>query len=99
MGSPGVFIHSGALGGKLSAFSVAADASLPARPPATTIPPTSAPPLRRNRRRDVTAGPSPMSVGWLIVRPPLEIGRPGKNQSGPAPFPHEGRLIFIYRTR
>src|SRR5882757_5192775 len=73
MGSPGVFIHSGTLGGKLSACSVAADVSLPARLPATTAPPTSAPPLRRNRRRDVMARPLPMSVGSVIVRPPPKI--------------------------
>src|SRR3984893_11708210 len=52
MGSPGVFIHSGTLGGRLPELSLAAGASLPARPPAITGPPSNAPPWRRNRRRD-----------------------------------------------
>src|SRR5882757_3739281 len=72
MGSPGAFIHSGTSGGRLSACSVAAE-TVSARLPATTAPPTSAPLLRRNRRRDVMARPLPMSVGSVIVRPPPKI--------------------------
>src|ERR1700716_2672949 len=72
MGSPGVFIHSGILGGRLSAFSLAPTASLPARPPARTAPPINAPLLRRKRRRDVTAGSLSTSVGSVIVHPPFE---------------------------
>src|SRR5229473_5933957 len=74
MGSPGVFIHSGTLGGRLSALSLAPSASLPARPPAMTAPPTNAPPSRRNRRRDVAAISLSMSVGSVIVHPPFESG-------------------------
>src|ERR1700739_3175731 len=55
IGSPGVFIHSGTLGGRLSADSVAASACRPTRPPAMTAPPINAPPSRRNLRRDVAA--------------------------------------------
>src|ERR1700730_15284374 len=68
MGSPGVFIHSGTLGGRLSALSLAPSASLPARPLAMTAPPTNAPPSRTNRRRDVAAISLSMSVGFVIVR-------------------------------
>src|SRR5258708_5846233 len=64
MGSPGVFIHSGTLGGRLSALSPAASASLPAM----TSPPTTAPPPRRNRRRDVGAGSFLRFVGLTMVR-------------------------------
>src|ERR1700682_5791902 len=74
MGSPGVFIHSGTLGGRLSAFSLAPSASLAARPPAMTAPPTNAPPSRRNRRRDVAAISLSMSPGSVIVHPPFESG-------------------------
>src|SRR5947209_2836705 len=75
MGSPGFFIHSGILGGRLSAFSVAATASLPARPPAAIAPPTNTPPSRRKRRRDVRGGGSVWtSVGSGNVRPPFESG-------------------------
>src|SRR5260370_11692764 len=69
MRSPGVFIHSGTLGGRLWVLSPAPSASLPARPPAMTAPPTNAPPLRRNRRRDVTPISLSMSVGSVIVHP------------------------------
>src|ERR1700687_274429 len=68
MGSPGVFIHSGTLGGRLSALSLAPSTWLPARPPPLTAPPTNAPPSRRNRRRDVAAISLSMSVGFVIVR-------------------------------
>src|ERR1019366_1212576 len=68
IGSPGVFIHSGILGGRLSAFAVAAKASLPARPP-RTAPPINAPPSRRKRRRDVTTGSLSRSVGSVIGIP------------------------------
>ena len=50
MGSPGTFIHSGTLGGRLLSSAVAALAD-PARPPARAAPPTTAPP-RRNWRRE-----------------------------------------------
>src|SRR5258705_5366977 len=74
MGSPGVFIHCGTLGGRFSELSAAADALLPARPPATTAPPTSAPPSRRNRRRDVATRRLPASAGSVIAATPLAIG-------------------------
>src|SRR6266446_7854622 len=74
MGSPGVFIHSGTLGGRLWALSLAPSASLPARPPAMTAPPTNAPPLRRNPRRDVTPISLSMSVGSVIVDPSFPAG-------------------------
>src|SRR3984893_15137324 len=74
MGSPGVFIHSGTLGGRLSVLAVAADASLPARPP-RPAPPINALPSRKKRRRDVTTGSLPMSVGSVIVRLPFGIAR------------------------
>src|SRR5579864_2998577 len=64
MGSPGAFIHSGTFGGRLSP-SVAAEASLPAKP-ATTAPPINAPPSRRKRRRDVTRSLSG-SAGSVIA--------------------------------
>src|SRR5882757_6962342 len=80
MGSPGVFIHCGTLGGRFSAFSVAAAALPAARPPATTAPPTSAPPSRRNRRRDVATRRLPVSVGSVIAVTPLEIGTPKTTQ-------------------
>src|ERR1700754_5327746 len=80
MGSPGIFIHSGTLGGRLSAFCVAADACLPARPPAMTAPPTNAPPSRRNRRRDLAARLLPVSVGSVIVIAPFESGGGGRTQ-------------------
>src|SRR5882757_99942 len=72
MGSPGVFIHSGTSGGRLSALSLAPSASVPARAPAMTVPPTNAPPSRRNRRRDVAA--LLMLVGFVTVHPPFESG-------------------------
>src|SRR5882724_8431945 len=72
MASPGVFIHSATLGGRLSALSLAPSAWLPARPPAMTAPPTNAPPSRRNRRRDVAAISLSMSDGSVIVHPPFE---------------------------
>src|SRR5882757_1577226 len=75
MGSPGVFIHSGTLGGRLSALSLAPSASRPARPPAMVAPPSNAPPSRRNRRRDVEALRLSTSVGSVIVHhPPVESG-------------------------
>src|SRR4051794_33096176 len=52
VGPPGVFIHPGTLGGRLSAFGVPPNASPPARPPAIAAPPTNAP-SRMNARRDV----------------------------------------------
>src|SRR6266851_7210458 len=76
MGSPGVFIHSGILGGRLSAFSPAAKA-LPARPPARTAPPINALPSRRKRRRDRTAGSLSASVGSVIVHPQFESAHLG----------------------
>src|SRR4051794_8659226 len=73
MGSPGVFIHSGTLGGRFSEVSVAANASLPATPLATA-PPINAPPRRRNVRRDATGRrSSAMLAGSVIVRPPLSF--------------------------
>src|SRR5437016_9756101 len=92
MGSPGVFIHWGTLGGRFSAFCVAADALLPARPPATTAPPINAPPLRRNRRRDVAPISSSVSVGSVILHPSLEIGTPGITRSSSAVFQRAKRL-------
>src|SRR5216683_4892846 len=74
IGSPGVFIHSGILGGRLSALAVAAKVSRPATPPARTAPPIKALPSRRKRRRDVTAGLLSTSVGSVIVHPPFESG-------------------------
>src|SRR5436309_4541882 len=67
MGSPGVFIHSGTLGGRLAVFSLAARASRPARPPAMTAPPNKAPPSLRNRRRDAEVTFLSMSVGLVIL--------------------------------
>src|SRR5882757_1064363 len=86
MGSPGVFIHCGTLGGRFSAFSVAANALLPARPPATTAPPTNAPPSRRNRRRDVATRRLPVSVGSVIAGTPLEKGTPRTTQQSSVMF-------------
>src|ERR1700722_894864 len=71
MGSPGAFIHSGILGGRLFVSAAALSAS----PPASTAPPIRAPLPRRKRRRDVTAGSkavskagsSSRSVGSVIV--------------------------------
>src|SRR3984893_9514766 len=70
MGSPGVFIHAGTLGGKLSAFSPAASASPAAKPPAMTAPPTKALPPCRNRLRVVVSIPSSMSTGSAIRMSP-----------------------------
>src|SRR5882757_3321873 len=67
MGSPGVFIHSGTLGGRLPAFSAVARASLPARPRAMTAPPNKTLPSLRNRRRDAEATFLSMSVGLVIL--------------------------------
>src|SRR4030081_3605555 len=74
MGSPGVFIHSGTLGGRLWALSLAPSASPPARPPAMTAPPTNAPPSHRNRRRDVAAISLSLSVGSVILHPSFPAG-------------------------
>jgi hypothetical protein len=63
MGSPGVFIHSGTFGGRLSAFAAAASAWLPPMPPAMTAPPTNAPPSRKNRAR--CFGNILIDVGWF----------------------------------
>src|SRR6516225_7112307 len=52
MGSPGTFIHSGTLGGRLL-VSVAAASELPASPLARAAPPIMALP-RRKRRREVS---------------------------------------------
>src|ERR1700751_5672774 len=49
MGSPGPFIHSGTLGGRLL-VSPAAASDLPATPPANATPPMMAAPRRRWRR-------------------------------------------------
>src|SRR5580704_1698035 len=84
IGSPGVFIHCGTLGGMLSALPPAASASLPARPPAMTAPPANAPPLRRNRRREVRAGSSSTSVGSVIMPPPFECGAYRTTRQSPA---------------
>src|ERR1700730_6570542 len=72
MGSPGVFIHPGTLGGRLSELSLAASTSLPARALAITPPPSKAPPSRRNRRRDVGTISSSILVGLTISRPRSE---------------------------
>src|SRR6266702_2579876 len=98
MGSPGVFIHCGTLGGRFSAFS-AADALLPARPPATTAPPTKAPPSRRNRRRDVATRRLPVSVGSVIAATPLETGTPGITQRSSVMLQEEDALIIAHRAR
>src|ERR1700730_16813983 len=83
MGSPGGFIHSGILGGRVSTFSLAAKALLAARPAARTAPPTNVPPSRRKRRRDVTPGSLSTSVGSVIVRSPFESGRvEQRNEAG-----------------
>src|ERR1700733_4754681 len=74
MASPGVFIHSGTLGGRLSAFGVAARDSLE-RPLAKATPPIKAPLPRRKCRRDVTTGSSSRSVDSVIVHPPFEAAR------------------------
>src|SRR5882757_1204727 len=98
MGSPGVFIHCGTLGGRFSAFS-AADALLPARPPATTAPPTNALPARKNRRRDVATRRLPVSVGSVIAAAPLETGMPGTTQRSSVMFQQEDVLIIAHRGR
>src|SRR5882762_424149 len=98
MGSPGVFIHCGTLGGRFSAFS-AADALLPARPPATTAPPTNAPPSRRNRRRDVATTRLPVSVGLVIAGTPLETGTTGITRRGSVMFQEEAGLVIAHRAR
>src|ERR1700693_6158273 len=99
MGSPGVFIHSGILGGRLSASFVAANAALPERPPATTTPPNSAPPSRSNRRRDVRAKPLPMSVGSVIACPPLEIGEENNLVRLRQIFQKGSIVIVVHRAR
>src|SRR6266566_411066 len=99
MGSPGVFIHSGTLGGRFSEFSIAADALRPPRLLATTAPPTTAPPFRRNRRRDVAATPLPTSVGSVIARAPLEFGTPGITHEGLVMFQGQGILIVVHQAR
>src|SRR5664279_3523715 len=83
MGAPGVFIHSGILGGRLSAVpaSVAAMAVLPARPP-RTAPPINAPLSRKKFRRDVTASSLSTSVGSVIRDPPVRSGALRITQSG-----------------
>src|SRR5258708_4522348 len=63
MGSPGVFIHSGAFGGRLSVS--AAPASLAPSAPATAAPPIM-PVSRRKRRRDFRAESRSASVDWVI---------------------------------
>src|ERR1700730_16473993 len=99
MASPGVFIHSGTLGGRLPAFSVAADALLSARLPATTAPPTNATPLRRNRRRDVAAILLSMSVGSVIVRTPPENRYACTTNERQPRFQEEGVLVVVHRAR
>src|SRR6266851_8454297 len=93
MGSPGVFIHFGALGGRLAVFSLAAPAWLPARPPAMTAPPSKALPSRRNRRREAAVMILSMSVGSFIVHPPREIGLSGITKRSSALFQEEGILM------
>src|SRR5229473_15348 len=93
MGSPGVFIHFGTLGGRLAVFSLAAPAWLPARPPAMTAPPSKALPSRRNRRREAAVMILSMSVGSFIVHPPREIGLPGITKRSSALFQEEGILM------
>src|SRR5271169_2280720 len=83
----------------MSASFVAADAALPERPPATTTPPTSAPPLRRNCRRDLTARPLPVSVGSVIVSPPLEIGAENNLVRLPQIFQKGSNVIVVHRAR
>src|ERR1035441_2742253 len=70
MGSPGVFIHSGTLGGRLSEPSLAASASLPLRAPAITATLTNALLPRRNRRREGSAVFLSILIGSVIARPP-----------------------------
>src|SRR5882757_9520606 len=70
MGSPGVFIHSGTLGGRLLALSLAPAALVPASPPPRTAPPNNALLSRRNRRRDVAVISLLRSAGSVIVHPP-----------------------------
>src|SRR5271155_1604497 len=71
MGSPGDFIHSGTLGGRLSVLVSAATASPPARPPASA-PPIRALPSRRKRRREVTRRTE--SAGcFFVMYPPFAL--------------------------
>src|SRR5260370_10058925 len=98
MGSPGVFIHSGTLGGRFCKFSVAADVLRPPRLPATTAPPTTALPFRRNRRRDVAATPLPTSVGSVIARAPLEFGTPGVTHEVLFMFHAQGIVIVVHQA-
>src|SRR5580658_9082073 len=73
MGSPGTFIHSGRLGGRLSELESTAPV-LPIMPEARAAPPITAP-LRKNRRRDVVAESSIESVTRRSPLPPrLRIG-------------------------
>src|ERR1700693_1784986 len=83
MGAPGVFIHSGMFGGRLSAVSasVAAMAVSPARPP-RTAPPINAPLSRKNFLRDVTASSLSTSVGSVIRDPPVGSGSHRITQRG-----------------
>src|SRR4051794_15654284 len=94
MGSPGVFIHSGTLGGRLPVFSAAARASLPARPPAMTAPPNKALPSLRNRRRDAEATFLSVSVGLviLVLRAKSVCPEITSAELGPVP---EGILMVI----
>src|SRR3981189_3003992 len=69
MGSPGIFIHSGTLGGRLPTLSLAPTASIPARPLAMAVPVANATLSCRNRRRDVAAIGLSKSVGSVMVHP------------------------------
>src|SRR5882724_272316 len=94
MGSPGVFIHFGTLGGRLAVFSLAAHASLPARPPAMTAPPNKAPPSFRNRRRDAEVTFLSMSVG-LVILSSARNRCAWNNSAKLGPVPEEGILMVI----
>src|SRR5437879_13811941 len=98
MGSPGVFIHSGTLGGRLAVFSFAARALLPARPPAMTAPPNRAPLSLRNRRRDA-AKFLPLSVGLVILVLRAKIGLPGITRRSSAQSQRQATLMVIAKSR
>src|SRR5882724_8065581 len=95
MGSPGVFIHSGTLGGRLPVFSAAARASPPARPPAITAPPNKALPSLRNRRRDAEATFLSMSVGLVILVLRAKSVCLELTSAKLGPVPEEGKVTVI----
>src|SRR3977135_2093161 len=76
MGSPGVFIHSGTLGGRLLTLSLAPTASVPARPLVMAVPATNAALSCRNRRRDVAAVGLSRSVGSAVAHPQFRNAGP-----------------------